>query len=38
MNEFSDHNIIDTFCVFFQQHGTFSGSQNLIVILKPEIP
>ena len=24
-NEFSDHNIIDTFCYFFQQHGGFPG-------------
>ena len=37
-NEFSDHNIIDTFCEFFQQHGRFPGSQELIVVPKPEIP
>ena len=37
-NDFSDHNIIDTFCDFFQQHGRFPGSQDLIVVLKPEIP
>ena len=37
-NEFSDHNIIDTFCDFFQQHGRFPVSQDLIVVPKPEIP
>ena len=37
-NEFSDHNIIDTFCDFFQQHGRFPGSQDLVVVPKPEIP
>ena len=37
-NEFSDHNIIDTFCDFFQQHRRFPGSQDLIVAPKPEIP
>ena len=37
-NEFSDHNIIDTFCDFFQQHGRFPGFQDLIVAPKPEIP
>ena len=37
-NEFSDHNIIDTFCDFFQQHGRFPVSQNLLVVPKPEIP
>ena len=37
-NDFSDHNIIDTFCDFFQQHGRFPGSKDLIVVLKPEIP
>ena len=36
-NEFSDHNIIDAFCDFFQQHRRFPGSQALIVIPKPEI-
>ena len=25
-NEFSDHNIINTFCEFFQQHESFPGS------------
>ena len=37
-NDFSDHNNIDTFCDFFQQHGRFPGSKDLIVVLKPEIP
>ena len=37
-NDFSDHNIIDIFCNFFQQHGRFPGSQDLIVVPKPEIP
>ena len=37
-NEFSDHNIIDTFCDFFQQHGKFRSSKDLIVFSKPEIP
>ena len=37
-NEFSDHNIIDIFCDFFQQHGRFPGSQDLVVVPKPEIP
>ena len=37
-NEFSDHNIRDTFCDFFQQHGRFPGSQDLVVVPKPEIP
>ena len=37
-NEFSDHNIIDTFCSFFQQHGRFPGSQDLVVVPKLEIP
>ena len=37
-NEFSDHNIIDTFCDFSQQHGRFPGSQDLVVVPKPEIP
>ena len=36
-NKFSDHNTIDNFCDFFQQHGRFPGSQDLIVVLKPEI-
>ena len=37
-NEFFDHNITGTFCNFFQQHGRFPGSQDLIVIPRPEIP
>ena len=37
-NDFSDHNIIYIFCNFFQQHGRFPGSQDLIVVPKPEIP
>ena len=37
-NEFTNHNIIDTFSDFFQQHGKFPGSQDLIVDPKPEIP
>ena len=37
-NEFFNHNIIDTFCEFFQQHGKFPGSQDLIVDPKPETP
>ena len=37
-NEFSDHNIIDTFCDFFQQHGKFRSSKDLIVFSKPEKP
>ena len=37
-NEFSDHNIIDTFCEFFQQHGRFPGSQDLVVVSRPETP
>ena len=37
-NEFSDHNIIDTFGEFFQQHRRFPGSQDLIVVSRPEIP
>ena len=37
-NEFSDHNIIDTFCDFFQQHGRFPGSQDLVDVPKLEIP
>ena len=37
-NDFSDHNMIDTFCNFFQQHKRFPGSQDLIVVPKPEIP
>ena len=36
-NEFSNHNIIDTFYEFYQQHGRFPGSQDLIVVPKPEI-
>ena len=37
-NEFFDHNITSTFCNFFQQRGRFPGSQDLIVIPRPEIP
>ena len=37
-NKFPDHNIIDTFCDFYQQHGRFPGSQDLIVVPKQEIP
>ena len=37
-NDFADHNIIYDFCNFFQQHGRFPGSQDLIVVPKPEIP
>ena len=37
-NEFPNQNIIDTFCNFFQQHGRCPGSQDLIVVSKPEIP
>ena len=36
-NEISCHNIIDIFCDFSQQHGRFPGSQDLIVVPKPEI-
>ena len=31
-NEFSDHNVLYTFCDFFQQHGRFPGSQDLIAV------
>ena len=37
-NEFSDHNIIEIFCDFFEQHGRFPGSQDLVVVPKPERP
>ena len=37
INEFSDHNIIDTFYEFFQQHGRFPGSQDFIVFPRLEI-
>ena len=37
-NDFSDHNIIHTFCNFFKQHGRFPGFQDLVVVSKPEIP
>ena len=37
-NTFSDHNILDTFCDFFQNHGRFPGSQELIIVPRPEIP
>ena len=36
-NEFFDNNITGTFCNFFQQNGRFPGSQDLIVIPRPEI-
>ena len=36
-NAFSDHNIIDTFCDFFLNHGRFPGSQELIIVPRPEI-
>ena len=36
-NEFCNHNIIDTFCEFFHQHGRFPGSQDLIVVPRLEI-
>ena len=38
MNALSDHNILDTFCDFFQNHGRFPGSQELIIVPRPEIP
>ena len=38
MNALSDHNILDTFCDFFQNHGRFPGSQELIILPRPEIP
>ena len=37
-NAFSDHNILDTFCNFFENHGRFPGSQELIIAPRPEIP
>ena len=37
MNALSDHNILDTFCDFFQNHGRFPGSQELIILPRPEI-
>ena len=37
MNAFSDHNILDTFCHFFQNHGRVPGSQELIIVPNPEI-
>ena len=37
-NVFSGHNILDTFCDFFQNHGRFPGSQELIIVPRPEIP
>ena len=36
-NAFFDHNILDTFCNFFQNHGRFPGSQELIIVPRPEI-
>ena len=29
---FFDHNILDTFCDFFQNHGRLPGSQELIIV------
>ena len=37
-NEFCNHNIIDAFCEFLQQHVRFPGSQDLIVVPRPEMP
>ena len=37
-NEFCNHNIIDAFCEFLQQHVRFPGSKDLIVVPRPEIP
>ena len=37
-HEYSDHNITDTFCEFFQQHVGFPVYQALTVIPRPEIP
>ena len=37
-NEFCDHNIIDAFFEFFQQHRRFPGSEDLFVITRLEIP
>ena len=37
-NAFSDHNNLDTFCNFFENHGRFPGSQELIIAPRPEIP
>ena len=30
-------NILDTFCDFFQNHGSFPGSQEVIIVPRPEI-
>ena len=37
-NAFSGHNILDIFCDFFQKHGRFSGSRELIIVPRSEIP
>ena len=37
-NAFFNHNILDTFCDFFQNHGRFPGSQELIIVSRPETP
>ena len=37
-NTFSDYNILDTFCNFFQNYEKFPGSQQLIIVPRPEIP
>ena len=35
---FFDHNILDTFCDFFQNHGRLPGSQELIIVPRTETP
>ena len=35
---FFDHNILDTFCDFFQNHGRLPGSQELIILPRTETP
>ena len=37
-NAFSGHNISDIFCDFFEKHGRFSGSRELIIVPRSEIP
>ena len=37
-NAFSDHNTLDIFCDFFQNHGRFPSSQELIFVPRPKIP
>ena len=37
-NASSDHNILDTFWNFLQNHGRFPGSQELIIVPRLEIP